>query len=241
MDPSLIGSSSLSPVAAAGVVEGPAEVTRVALLNAAEQLFAERGLEGASVRDITKAAKANLGAVNYHFGTKDGLILAVFSRRLKPLNLRRLALLDAVEAAGEGGLSLEAVLEAFLRPMVEQPDETLEDTRSFTRLMCRCFSEPNPQLEALLYEQFGEIVRRTNQAMLRSVPDLPEGEVFWRVAFLFGSAHHALDVWTRFQVSPFARMPGAPVPRPLDREALLQRLIAYAAAGIRGTAGPKSF
>lgn len=220
----------------------PPDATRRALLDAAERLFAENGLEGASVRDITKAARANLGAINYHFGTKDGLIMAVFTRRLKPLNERRLSLLDAVEAGcpAKRPLPLEGVLDAFLRPMVEQQDDDLENSQAFIRLLCRCFQERNPQLESLIHEQFGEIVRRINSALLRAVPGLPKDEVFWRVNFLFGSAHHALDAWTRFDVTPFARMPGSPMPRKLDREALLQRLIAYAAAGLRGTAGPPS-
>ncbi len=215
------------------------DATRRALLDAAERLFAENGLEGASVRDITKAAKANLGSINYHFGTKDGLIMAVFTRRLKPLNDRRIALLDMVEAhAGPSGpLPLEAVLDAFLRPMVDQQAEEIENSQAFIRLLCRCFQERNSKLESLVYEQFGEIVRRINTALLRAVPGLPEEEVFWRVSFLFGSAHHALDSWSRFDVTPFARMPGSPVPRKLDREALLHRLIAYAAAGLRATAG----
>ncbi len=213
------------------------DATRRALLDAAERLFAENGLEGASVRDITKAARANLGAINYHFGTKDGLILAVFTRRLKPLNDRRLALLEAVESScgPSQTLPLEGVLDAFLRPMVEQQAEEIENSQAFIRLLSRCFQERNPQLESLVYEQFGEIVRRINTALLRAVPGLPEDEVFWRVNFLFGSAHHALDSWSRFEVIPFAKMPGSPLPRKLDREALLRRLIAYAAAGLRAT------
>ncbi len=229
--------SQLKPPAAVPPVS--TDATRRALLDAAERLFAENGLEGASVRDITKAARANLGAINYHFGTKDGLIMAVFTRRLKPLNDRRLALLDAVEATGSSDqtLPLEGVLDAFLRPMVDQQADEIENSQAFIRLLCRCFQERNPLLESLVYEQFGEIVQRINTALLRAVPGLPEEEVFWRVSFLFGSAHHALDSWSRFEVTPFARMPGSPVPRKLDREALLQRLIAYAAAGLRGTAG----
>lgn len=215
------------------------DATRNALMDAAERLFAENGLEGASVRDITKAAKANLGSVNYHFGTKDGLIMAVFSRRLKPLNGRRLALLDAVEAATPAGqpLPVEGVLDAFLRPMVDQQADDMENSQAFVRLLCRCFQERNPQLESLIYDQFGDIVRRINAALLRALPALPADEVYWRVSFLFGSAHHALDNWTRFDSNPFASMPGAPVPRRLDRGELLERLIAYAAAGLRGTAG----
>src|SRR6187402_2480935 len=76
--------------------------TRETLLNAAEQLFSEQGIEGTSVRDITRAAGANLGAINYHFGSKDRLALEVFARCLKPLNCERMARLDALEAGPQG-------------------------------------------------------------------------------------------------------------------------------------------
>jgi AcrR family transcriptional regulator len=53
----------------------PAASTRNHLLDAAERLFAEQGVEATSVRDITKAAGANQGAINYHFQSKDKLVL----------------------------------------------------------------------------------------------------------------------------------------------------------------------
>src|SRR5262249_48968052 len=101
--------------------------TRVALLDAAERLFSEYGIEGTSVRDIIKAAGANLGAINYHFGTKDRLALEVFARRLGPLNRKRVALLDALEAAaGTRPLKLEQILDALIRPVLENEGHDLK-------------------------------------------------------------------------------------------------------------------
>lgn len=78
------------------------QTTRDRILEAAERMFADKGLDGSSVRDITTAANVNLASVNYHFGSKTGLIEAVFSRHLGPMNAARLALLDRVEEqAGE--------------------------------------------------------------------------------------------------------------------------------------------
>ncbi len=48
------------------------QTTRDRILEAAERVFADKGLDGSSVRDITTAANANLAAVNYHFGSKQG-------------------------------------------------------------------------------------------------------------------------------------------------------------------------
>jgi AcrR family transcriptional regulator len=55
------------------------------LISAASELFAENGYEGASVRAITSRAGANLGAITYHFGTKEALYDAVFETMVGPL------------------------------------------------------------------------------------------------------------------------------------------------------------
>src|SRR5690606_30346962 len=89
-------------------------LTRDAILDAAERLFAERGHDNTSMRQITQAAQVNLSAVNYHFGSKDTLIEAVFQRRLDALNDERLRILDALEAKSEGQpLKPSAIVEAY--------------------------------------------------------------------------------------------------------------------------------
>ena len=69
--------------------------TKERILNAAEALFAEHGFTHTSTRRITRTANVNLAAVNYHFGSKDQLIKAVFNRRIKPVNGERLRRLSA--------------------------------------------------------------------------------------------------------------------------------------------------
>src|SRR5688572_13920940 len=82
--------------------------TKEALLDAAETLLAQHGVAGASARDITKEAGANLGAINYHFGSKDNLVMEVFARRMRPMNKERIAQLDALEnSTGPGGPKIE--------------------------------------------------------------------------------------------------------------------------------------
>ena len=91
--------------------------TKDRILDVAERLFGDRGFTDTSLRTITAEAGANLAAVNYYFQSKDALIQAVFARRLGPLNQERMAMLDACEArVGDGPLSIEEVLRAFLEP-----------------------------------------------------------------------------------------------------------------------------
>lgn len=96
--------------------------TRNKIIQVALHLFAERGIDGVSLNDINKAAgQRNKNATHYHFGSKQGLLQAIFDRHEPALAERRDALLDQFEA--EGPLSLRKVLRAIIQPMVEKLDD----------------------------------------------------------------------------------------------------------------------
>ncbi|MDJ1136635.1 TetR/AcrR family transcriptional regulator [Streptomyces iconiensis] len=89
------------------------------ILLAAERLFAQYGIDGPSLREIgALAGQRNNSAVQYNFGSREGLIKALYTYRLAPLNQRRLALLDDIRTAG-----LEedphALVTAYVRPLAE--------------------------------------------------------------------------------------------------------------------------
>src|SRR5258708_30118342 len=203
--------------------------TRIALLDAAERLFSQYGIEGTSVREIIKAAGTNLGAINYHFGTKDRLALEVFARRIEPVNRERVARLDALEAAaGTRALKLEQILDALIRPVLESEGHDLKNCDDLMRLISRSFQAPNPEVKRFVEEQFAEVVRRFDSAILRVAPGLPPGDLFWRMSFLHGALHHGLQTWLRFDQIPYAVLNSAAA-KP-DREGLIQRLITFTAA-----------
>src|SRR3954464_2865930 len=118
--------------------------TRSRILDVAEQLFSEQGFDRVSIRNITRTARVNLAAINYHFGSKEDLIAAVFERRVVPINEARLAALDAVEKiAGKRGPKLEVILEAFIRPALQSSVEASKGGTAFSKLFGRCRSEPS--------------------------------------------------------------------------------------------------
>lgn len=93
--------------------------TRAELIAAGRKLFGRRGFDGASVRAITREAKANLGAVTYHFGSKHGLYAAVLEDGLRPMSER------VQVAAASGGTALERMLrivEAYFEHFETHPD-----------------------------------------------------------------------------------------------------------------------
>lgn len=79
----------------------PGDPTRERLKTAAQRLFAERGIDGVSVRDIVAAAGARNGAsVHYHFGAKEALVQELVLEGARRIDLRRNAALDALERDG---------------------------------------------------------------------------------------------------------------------------------------------
>ena len=71
--------------------------TKKLILDVAERLFADRGFSATSLRELTSEAGTNVASVNYHFGSKEALLAAVLERRLRPINERRLEILDKLE------------------------------------------------------------------------------------------------------------------------------------------------
>ena len=88
--------------------------TKERILSAAENLFAQYGFAGTSLRQVTSRADVNLAAVNYHFGSKENLVNEVFRRRMDEMSQARL---DALaQAKNKSDNRLEAVLAAFIEP-----------------------------------------------------------------------------------------------------------------------------
>jgi len=96
------------------------ENLRERLLNSAEELFADRGYFGVSVRDITDHAGTRLASISEQFAGKEGLFRAVLLRRIQPLNDDRRTRLAAVPVRGARARRLRAIIDAFTEPLRER-------------------------------------------------------------------------------------------------------------------------
>ncbi len=199
--------------------------TRSRILDVAEELFGEQGLDRVSIRDITTKAKVNLAAINYHFGSKEDLIASVFERRVVPVNEARLTALDVLEKAARRKVpKLEDILEAFIRPALQSSLQTSRGGTAFSKLFGRCLSEPSPEMELLLKKQFEPLTERMHAVLRRSLPHLSRSEIFWRMKFTYGALHHWLLTKDKFRPDWVQNV---------DIEAQTQKLISFAAAGFR--------
>ena len=206
--------------------------TKTAILDAAERLFAGNGFEATSLRAITAKAGANLGAVNYHFTSKDGLILAVLKRMFQPVNERRLQLLDELEA-GAGGkpVSVEAILGALLRPPLEVISKPGRAGWYFPRLLAFCLTDPGAYLKPLIEEEFALKTRRFHAALQRACPGLTKAEVRWRLQFAIGAFIHTAGNPKLLEITSEGLCEAG------NPEAVLERIVRFCAAGFRAEEG----
>lgn len=168
--------------------------TRDRILDTAEVCFAQRGFDGTSLREITRLADVNLGAVNYHFGSKSALFADVLHRRLKPMNEQRLHLLErAVTRHAPEPPPIEELLFAYLRPPIEAFDSPARGT--LLGLAHRVHEgNLDPQL---MHDLFAEVHERFTVIRdgLDSMTDL---EYQGRMRFIVGGMIHLLAdrMWT---------------------------------------------
>ena len=199
------------------------EETKTRILDAAERLLSERGFSGTSLRGITALAGVNLGAVNYHFRSKKGLIHAVFTRRMQPISQERLAALDACEAeAGGKPVPLEQLLQAFFHPVLKLGREG----ETFIRLLGRMYTEPTLDLQRIFGSELEEVVQRFLGAFSRTLPDLDRADLFWRLFFIIGAMAQVLAAGS------ILRFLSGGICDPKDMNDVEERLVRFASAGL---------
>jgi AcrR family transcriptional regulator len=202
--------------------------TRDRILDAAEALFAEHGLEASSMRMITTKAGCNLAAVNYHFGSKDQLIQEVFRRRLTWLNRERLRVLDQLEAAARGApLKPRQIIEAFFGVALEMAADTEGGGHAFMRLLGRTDAEPYQFVRSFLAEEYAPVLDRFKRALYRALPGVPEEEILWRLHFMLGAMSYALSGADVLKLAANARIPEH------DPAAIGPRLMSFLLGGLR--------
>ncbi len=210
------------------VAGDPKVATKQRLIDAAEALFADEGFDRVSVRDITTRAAANVAAVNYHFGSREGLVAVVMARYINPVNEERLARLDALERRAAGKpLAVEEILDAFIRPFATQVRRSELSEKLFFKLMGRMFGQQGCELPPVVESLFVSMAGRFQRALSKSLPGLAADEIWWRMHLMSGAMIHTMAHSDIVQ-----RLSGGEAGNPTV-EQTLSRFIRFAAAGMR--------
>lgn len=198
--------------------------TKERVLDAAQELFGRRGLEGTSLRAVTATAGANLAAVNYHFGSKEELFRAVIQRAMGPVtdeHRRRM------EELGEDP-SMEELLDAFVTPFMLLV--SVQDDRSLARLVGRILTDPDPELRRRTLEQTTETDTMYLEALGRVLPRLSEGELHFRFYNILATV--VFQLIGIAATEPAAESPLFAAPKG-DNEFLRARTLTFLAAGLK--------
>ena len=152
-----------------------ADKTRHQIVQAAEKLFGEKGFRAMTLRDVTKEAKVNLAAVNYHFGSKTNLMRAAIQRRIEPVNEERLERLDAsVAQHAPGPVPLKEIFEALFHPLFDHAMSAKGPDRVFIQMIGRALTEPADFMRNMHKEFFVELSKRFMGELKRTCPELSE-------------------------------------------------------------------
>jgi AcrR family transcriptional regulator len=197
--------------------------TKDRILGAAEELFAQYGFAGTSLRQVTSRADVNIAAVNYHFGSKENLVNEVFRRRMDEMSGRRLALLREAVARQPG--ELEPILAAFVEPALALAQDR-HGGGAFIRVIARAYAEKNDGLRKFLSDRYGHVLREFAKAIAVCVPGLTKEELYWRLDFLAGALTYAMSDFG------LIKRP-AGVGEAAHRQRAAQELIRFAAAGFK--------
>lgn len=161
------------------------------ILRAAEKLFAEQGFKGTTMRQITTEADVNLAAVNYHFGSKTGLIHAVAGHTLEPLCQ------DIEAALAEHGRTEVVPLGPLLNILASALVRIHQSNPYALSVLMRCLEQayrPNQaELQAFLLNTYGARLHHFLQHLRHGSGVEGESEFFWRLHFLLGSVVFTLS------------------------------------------------
>jgi len=173
--------------------------TRERLLDAAEQLFADRGFAAVSVRDIAAAADVNVAAVNYHFHGKESLYHEVLRQVIAAKRDRYLAGVRAAAAAP--GAGLPEVVAGFYRTHFE---DTLKTVRggNFVKLLVRELHHGGEGSARILEEQLLPMWAEVASLVMRHLPGASPELAPWIAGSLHGQLVHFTMRW--HQIHPCA-------------------------------------
>lgn len=204
----------------------PEPSVRDRILEVAERMFAEHGMEGVGLRAITTEAKVNLASIAYHFGSKDGLLEALFAQRAAPIAQERLRLLDECLADSKSP-ALEDILDAFLRPALTLGVQPQFGGPAFVKLRARLGMEPVNTTRKILSKAFDLSSRKFIDAIALALPKMPRAEVEWRFHFMLGAMFYTMADSGRIQSLTSGRVD------PGDVKRALHHMIPFLAAGFR--------
>lgn len=199
------------------------------IVEAAERLFADRGFNGVSLRQITRQAGVDVALVQYYFGSKQNLFDHLLQRRADILNEARGRALDCVLAAHDPA-PVEEIIDAFTRPLLERIVSDDPSWRSYFGMLAQVNN--NPQWGGkTMSRHFDPLVQRFIDALRGALPGAADVDLYWCYHFLSGALTLSFADTRRID-----GLSGG-LCRSADFESMHRRLVPFVAAGFEAVCG----
>ncbi len=199
--------------------------TKARILDAAEKLFAENGFDGTSVRAICSAAQANVAAVHYHYKGKEGVVEAIFERRMVGLAVRRKELLDDLFAQNEIP-DVRSLIETLVIPLTELIEREGASGQAYVDMLARLFQERPDLVWDAFMEHNKENQARQTEGMIKALPGIPADVLGRRQTIAIAAALNWLANPVHFT------MDGPDFTQQSAGEALISELVDFLSAGL---------
>ncbi len=200
--------------------------TRERILNTAQRLFAQKGFDRVNLRELTREAKTHLAAVNYYFGTKDQLLIALVKRASEEICTERQRLLtEALTLDLPRREKVAVVLKALLKPAISLP-KNLDGNVSSGSLLARA---ENLGMSADLLEALKEHNSQLTlfvDALMEILPNVGRQEISWQIYFLLNieqAIHTQIEKVEHYLEN---------LDSVIDENDLLDRVISFAVPGL---------
>ena len=199
--------------------------TRERILSAAQQLFAQRSFTQVNMREITEAAGVSLAAVNYHFGTKDGLVTALFNRAAPQLIAERAGLLEAATLqGGSRKAQVRALVYALIAPVIRWSLRA-ETQTYYVPFLERVSLDGPPEVRQLIDSETNYLQPFVD-ALADLLPELARSEIYWRLNFILGIEHSLHTEMKRWQALSGNACDFS------DPEAVIERVVEFVLPGL---------
>ena len=200
--------------------------TREAILDAAEDLFSKHGFYGVTIREVAREAGVDTALVHYYFGAKRGLFDAVFIRRAAVWNSERVDAINRYVAEAGEAMTLEGILEAFLRPPFEWSLTGGPGWKHYAALVAQTNANPTFGGETMA-RYFDPAIRRLIEVVRLVLPEAKDEDLYWGWHNLSGALTLTLGETGRLDLLSNGLC------RSGDLETARTYLVRFAAAGFR--------
>lgn len=209
---------------------GRSAQTRERILDAAEKLFADRGYDGASIRDVASEAGLQIHSIGYHFGPKESLFDAVVGRRAEIMTrLRRDALKDARSRSGKGAIPVSDLVRAYVSPFIKSASHGDPGWRNYAALMGRLANSPLGT--EIIARHYDETARAYIAELTRSLSGADPDDVVEGFSAMVAAMLGVCAATGRPE-----RLSGRPKPR--SPEECFETLVRFHTAGFQAIATP---